>query len=1004
MVNLMERFKGICFMILFIIPLLALSLTGCGKGNTGAAGSSSGTVSGTVTNKTTGTPVVAVSVSISPAMQGVSITTGSDGTYSAILPIGTYTLTFKKTNFTDYPVTVAVVADVVTTTDVALVPTSPVVINAGVAQTSAPGGTVNLTATVDVMDGSTITSYAWVQTGGVGSTIINDTTAAATITLGNSAAYKTELVKKLVNLASTTYPAGFVDPLITGEGINGAGDVDTKEGLVLDKIQALGMSNDARTVIAGTTYMVTVTTTSGTYSGTVNVSADISPFAAKATGLQNVPVNLPVLLHAKTNAAGYNWTLLKPLGTPTAATLNDSTTQNPYFTPDVPGKYTATESISGKSLDIYAGKWVGAVGSTDAGAGVTLSGNCVTCHNSSATGDALSVFLNRFVPWSQTGHAQILQKQINNQLQAASDCLDCHALGYNTTAGADNNGFDDVATTLGFNYDSFISNGGKYEQMDSKLQALSNVQCEHCHGPSVVNGIDVTAGESLHNNGTVGDKGRVSIAADVCGSCHGKAMQDARYQMWQRSAHAFGARQQDRAGIQANGNLPSMSCVRCHSGEGFLYWKKNYLDKGDSRQLRAVEVTWKAEDAHTQTCPVCHDPHDTGTGIGNLDTIKVRISGDTPMLPAGFKAQGVGRGAMCMTCHNSRNGWSSNDPDAAVQGILGLHEDGDKVWDPANQTAPPASGAPQYNLTYGAPHQACQTDVFMGRNAWFIGTNALRSRHSFIKDTCANCHMVQTPAPADLAFANADGTTDATNHTFKAKTDICGNCHGSFNDASGLQAAVQAQIDQLAAQMGGYLLSKLPATFYIASGKQVAKADIAGIPTPVEASGQMGFRLTFTAGSPSATTMGNTTANVGLGNFTITGLYPASASNVANVSYDGAAKTITRAAGTWPAEFIVGGKITTNSPFNPGPFTITAVTSTVITVAENVNTLAASTRSVTQVVTAAQQADKVIDLTDNLVKAGWNYFLINAGSALGVHNPSFAVQVLDLSISKLPLP
>ena len=48
------------------------------------------------------------------------------------------------------------------------------------------------------------------------------------------------------------------------------------------------------------------------------------------------------------------------------------------------------------------------------------------------------------------------------------------------------------------------------------------------------------------------------------------------------------------------------------------------------------------------------------------------FDGNTPLLPAGFQANGVGRGALCITCHNSRNGGSGT--------TVGLHEDGDPIF------------------------------------------------------------------------------------------------------------------------------------------------------------------------------------------------------------------------------------------------------------------------------------------------------------------------------------
>src|SRR3972149_4470509 len=55
-----------------------------------------------------------------------------------------------------------------------------------------------------------------------------------------------------------------------------------------------------------------------------------------------------------------------------------------------------------------------------------------------------------------------------------------------------------------------------------------------------------------------------------------------------------------------------------------------------------------------QTCAVCHNADYT-----------IRVTASTPVLPAGFRAIGVGLGAQCMVCHNTRNGaiaWNLPDP------------------------------------------------------------------------------------------------------------------------------------------------------------------------------------------------------------------------------------------------------------------------------------------------------------------------------------------------------
>ncbi len=48
----------------------------------------------------------------------------------------------------------------------------------------------------------------------------------------------------------------------------------------------------------------------------------------------------------------------------------------------------------------------------------------------------------------------------------------------------------------------------------------------------------------------------------------------------------------------------------------------------------------------------------------------MRISGDTPMLLAGFKATNVGRAAICMTCHNSRRGLKNDSIPVTTADVL----------------------------------------------------------------------------------------------------------------------------------------------------------------------------------------------------------------------------------------------------------------------------------------------------------------------------------------------
>jgi cytochrome c553 len=225
------------------------------------------------------------------------------------------------------------------------------------------------------------------------------------------------------------------------------------------------------------------------------------------------------------------------------------------------------------------------------------------------------------------------------------------------------------------------------------------------------------------------------------------------------------------------------------------------------------------------------------------------------MLPSGFQALNVGNGALCITCHNSRNGKKS---DAVTL------------------------------TSFSAPHTASQGDVLMGENAFFVQT-PVRSPHAAIKNTCAACHMEASPPPAEFSYQGA-----GTNHSFKASPAICSQCHSAQLDAKAFQVGEEVKIARLATAMNTYLLSKVGTSFVIQdytphqfSGKEydvrsntitILKDNIASM-EPTEPHGQQGFLfkfktpVTFTYAPAGETphTMTVTTAEVQLGNITTDG-------------------------------------------------------------------------------------------------------------------------------------
>lgn len=844
-------------------------------GATGSPGVSVGTVAGKVTNSLTGAGIQGVTVSTDPAVAGVSITTDAQGNYSGQLPTGIYTLTFKGTNLTAATASVSVTSGQTITKNIALVPVAPVIISTAVTGNAAPGSTVTASATVTPMDGSTPGTITWTQKSGV-QVQTTGGPASIQVPLPNLTAFKDE----------------FFLLLSEKKDVNG-----NERSAILDRTMVMGVTpldlEEASTV----TLTATVQSGGKTYSKDVAIVVTL-PFIW-STGVRNQAIGLPVLLHTKTGAS-YNWTILAPGGS--TATVQDATTQNPYFTPDQLGKYTLTETVSGAKIDVYAANWIGEIGPDG-----EPSATCTACHRVGG------IAPDKFTPWKASGHAEIFKQNLNAGGHYSTACFPCHTVGYDLTENPVNGGFDDATGYASFVQEFFgdtaptsshgspIANPSNWTNVLAKyplVAKLANIQCENCHGP-----IDIGS-----HFGDV--PARVSTSSDVCGRCHGEPARHGRFQQWQESGHGNYEIAIVEATVEGRG-ATAAHCGRCHSGQGFLKWitqgdltKQIQGANGNATVAELTALGLTRDTVHPQTCTVCHDPHAQGNTSGEPNTATVRITDNTSLLPAGYAALGVGRGAICITCHNTRNGAHNDD-----------------VGDPTN---------------YSAPHVAAQGDVLMGQNAYF-GEIAERSKHSFIDDTCATCHMELTPPPPEFSFSGS-----GTNHSFKASLVICTQCHGVF-DGGTLQESTEAEIEALAEVMSEYMMAKITAagtitikdyTPHVFNGAnvdaksgnvQVPLSNIIGV-APVEVHGQQGFIVRFSTPVSftysASDTQNLTQAQVQLGDFT------------------------TDAAGTVKL-------IAVRDPANPQ-----------------------STAS-------------------PLVKAGWNYFLIHGDGSKGVHNPTFIHEALS---------
>ena len=583
-----------------------------------------------------------------------------------------------------------------------------------------PGGTVMVT--VATTDGSTISSVAWSQTYGVDAALSGADTSMVTAMLGAEDDYRAHLIHVLEEppIGTDQLPPNVPPPS------------DEFYGGLQNRWQVVGVNPFSLEEGALVELHVMVTTDSGSYEAEYAVHTTLR--WKVSSGLSNIPTNIPVLLHGKEQAS-YDWALTAPGGS--SAALTDATGQSPDFTPDMVGMYAVTvtdeETMEAVTLNIYAGTWRGIITGENADGNPTVEGSCTGCH-----GDTVAA-------WAETGHAEIFKNTLNTNTHYGESCFACHTVGFDPDA--DNGGIDEASDYQAF-LDSGLINSGDptaYAQVLTNFPETAkhtNIQCENCHGPQ---------DSEAHMQGVRG-----GISSDTCATCHGEPLRHARFQQWQLSKHANYEVAVDES--------QSGTCAKCHTGNGFLAWLPVLIGTEEGDVNDPVEVTWTEDEAHPQTCVTCHNPHAAGDVSGNDNNATVWISGDTPELLAGFTAMDVGRGAICMTCHNTRRGLRN-----------------DSTWDETSDKD-------------RAPHLGAQTDILMGENVYMMEVGE-RGYHAQLDDSCATCHMEETPPPPDLAY-NLGGT----NHTFYASNDICANCHTVIT-AEDVQGPVEMMLTEIHHQL-----------------------------------------------------------------------------------------------------------------------------------------------------------------------------------------------------------
>jgi hypothetical protein len=341
-------------------------------------------------------------------------------------------------------------------------------------------------------------------------------------------------------------------------------------------------------------------TVAGAYNATI---------AMGATGLNNVPVNVPVHVQCMPDDPKFTgpitptWTLYKP--TDSKAALKDTKANKTEFTPDMAGAYAVTCGLPGGGevggVQLHTGSYIG-----------VTDGKCETCH------------AKKVEEWKKTGHANIFTEQIDlKPTHYTESCASCHTTGwYAEPYGKGANGFKEVMTNAKWSFPTFkqIEAGGNWAKVPAAVKNMANIQCEQCHGPAadhVKNGAAIMA--------TSQDEG-------VCNVCHNGSSRHDKGEQLKNAAHS----DKEAAAFNTPVGPGEQACVRCHSGNGYA----SFLDDPTN------PAAWD-NSKQTIVCATCHDPH------SDENAFQLRIVSKPVALPFEVKKD-VGLSATCFECHNSR--------------------------------------------------------------------------------------------------------------------------------------------------------------------------------------------------------------------------------------------------------------------------------------------------------------------------------------------------------------
>jgi hypothetical protein len=431
---------------------------------------------------------------------------------------------------------------------------------------------------------------------------------------------------------------------------------------------------------------------------------EINPDTLRAKGIKSPREDATPPTADKVSEAPYAWTLVSAPEGSAAALLKEVAEVSGLgldvasFTPDKEGVYTISLVVTtedGKQtqageIKVTAAKYAG-------------NESCKGCHAKEYEG------------WSKTAHGTAFQRYVNENAEgeyftAGYGCARCHTVGYYPVAASTAGWWERLASpdnwpmsTIALN--AFNSEEGKdtfTSAFTPEVQAVSNIGCESCHGPS-----------SAHVAAPGADTAPVATADSTsCDQCHNAGGHHTRGAAMANSSHSNNAE-------LGEGTNPS--CSRCHSPEGFVDTAKG------SAEPRAINGNIG--------CATCHDPHSDANAfqLRMVDTATVTLS------PASesFTVEDAGLSATCFACHNARRAALTVEDEKATR------------------FTPHASTAAEFLTGVGGYSWGFQLEnsehVNIGKGV--LGDEASNqpgNAFNWVNDgkapgSCVLCHMYQTP-------------------------------------------------------------------------------------------------------------------------------------------------------------------------------------------------------------------------------------------------------------------